>query len=65
MSWEIGADLCALQCPNGYPVGTCYHSPGSSAQGSVMTERGGWKGGRVCVHIAGSLHCIAETGTKL
>ena len=36
---------------------------------SVMTERGGgmgkWEGGDICVHIADSLCCTAETNTTL
>ena len=50
------------------------YNTGNSTQYSVMTEKGGLRGGGretgpkeggICIHIADSLHCTAETNTTL
>ena len=69
MNWEIRFDINTLTCVKQLASGKLLCSTGSSVQGSVMTwgwdeDRGGRdtpEGGVICIHIADSLHCTAET----
>ena len=75
MNWEIGIDVCELPCIKQIASGDLLCSAGSSAWCSVVTWIGGmgvgWsgkevqEGGDICIHIADSLCCTAETNTTL
>ena len=65
-SWRVGHDWSNLAAAEA-AVGNCYIVQ-SSAWCSVMTWRGGmWAqvGGDICIPMADSLHCTAETNTIL
>ena len=71
-NWESSADIYTLQCIKETARGKLLHSTGSSAQGSVMTQRLGWRwweggpqGGDVCTHTADSLFRTAEINITL
>ena len=66
MNWESSADIYTRPCVQQIAGGKLLYSTGSSAQCSVMTNRGGREAqeeGDICTHIADSLHCTAETNT--
>ena len=73
MNWETGIDICAQPRVEQIASGKLLHSTGSSAQGSVMTQMdrmgvGGKKareGGDICIYIADSCCCTAETNIIL
>ena len=71
-SWEGSIDICTLLCVKWIACGELLYSPGSSAQGSVMTYRSGvgfgqedQEGKNICIHIADPLCCTAESNTTL
>ena len=67
MSWEIGTDVDALLCVKQIASGSLLYSAGSSAQ--LCDDLEGWDEGgerkpkrkNICVHVADSLCCTAET----
>ena len=71
MNWETGIEVCAVSCTKQIASGNLLYSTGSSARCSLVTSRGGMGGGGVqkegttCIHVAGLLHCAAETSTAL
>ena len=71
MNWEIRFDINILPCVKQIASGKLLYSTGSSVWCSVMTERGGMvgrdvqEGGDICIYVADSLHCTAETNTTL
>ena len=72
-NWEIRIDIYTLPCVKQIASGNLLYSTGSSAWCSVMTQMGGMGGGGrevqegrdICIHIADSLRCTAETSTTL
>ena len=74
MNWEAETHIYTLPCVKQIASGKLLYSTGSSAQCSVMTQRGGegdgggreaQEGGDICIYMADSLHCTAETITTL
>ena len=73
MNWETGLKVCALPCVKQIASGKLLYTAGSSAQCSVMTQRGrvglgvGERSerGDIGIYTADSLCCTAETNTTL
>ena len=66
----IFLDSTDMPCVKQMASGNLRYSTGSSARCSVMTQMGGMRGevqegGDICIHIADSLRCTAETNTTL
>ena len=66
MNWEIGVDVRVLHMYNRKLVETCYVAQGVLLSGlGIGSMGGGPTEGWVCMHLADSLHCIAETNNIL
>ena len=73
MNWEFGMDGRALPCIKPLASGNLTYSARSSARCSGdldgwdggVGEEGGQEGGDICIHIADSLRCTAETNTTM
>ena len=70
---EVRIDIYTLPWVNQGASGNLLHSTGNSARCSVMTYKGGMgvggrevqEGGDICIHVADSFPCTAETNTAL
>ena len=72
LNWEIESDIYTLPCVRLIASGDLLYSTGSLAWYSVITqmgEMGGWEGGigrgDVCILVADSVCCTAETNATL
>ena len=68
MNWEIGINIDTLLCIKLMTNENLPYSTGNSTWCSVMTHVGSKskkEGRHVCIHMADSLCCLAETDTAV
>ena len=65
MNWEIGIDIYTLLCIKRITNENLLYSTGNSVLCGDLNGKEIQKRGDICIHIADSLHCTAETDTTL